>query len=267
MTTLRRPMVTVPVRRPETNGTLKPLIVNANRRPGINAFAGVTAQLPNIVANGYNKGVNEVVTVQDHLTDDKLTALMDQPELKDLAEAASALFRIPVFFSHQNLFRLGPPQPPLSEQQNFIIRMFKEIKSVLLFPRTLPNTDQYPETTLENIRTIVNSSYGMAAALLKPIRSEPESEPYTPFLQIEPAMGYQYGLSLLLVRESTIPAGGIWGSAGQLAPFTPLIWHSETTTVDEFFDSVAWKEALQNWAGEVRSGYFIQTGPEYHYTS
>jgi hypothetical protein len=63
-------------------------------------------------------------------------------DIDDLSQAASALFRIPVFFSHQNLFTLGPPQPPLSKEQKFIIRMFKEIKKVLLFPRTVPNTDQ-----------------------------------------------------------------------------------------------------------------------------
>lgn len=66
--------------------------------------------------------------------------------------------------------------------------------------------------------------------------------------------------------KTTIKAGGIWGDAGPLAPYTPLIWFSETTTVDEFFASIAWKEALQNWAGQVRSGYFIQTNPEYKYT-
>ncbi|WP_378125323.1 hypothetical protein [Cohnella faecalis] len=186
-------------------------------------------------------------------------------DINDLNDAASALFRIPIFFSHQNLFTLGPPQPPLSEQQRFIIRMFKEIKKVLLFPRTIPNTDQYPNTTLENIRRIIKSSYGMTAALLKPTGPTALGEPYSPFLQIEPSMAYQYGLPLLLVKESTILAGGVWGDAGPLAPFTPLIWFSNTTTVDEFFDSVQWKEALQNWAGQVRSGYFIQTGPEFHY--
>jgi len=254
-----------PRRRPGTIGTPKSLIVNTNRQPGIHTFTGVTAQLPYIVANEYNKGVNEVVTMEDHRKDDTLTALMDLPELKDLAEAASALFRIPVFFSHQNLFTLGPPQPPLSMEQKFIIRMFNEIKSVLLFPRTLPNTDQYPDTTLQNIRTMVNSSYGLAAALLKPTGPTAQGEPYSPLLQIEPSMGYEYGLPLLLVKQSTIKAGGIWGDAGPLAPFTPLIWFSDTT--NEFFDSVGWKEALQNWAGEVRSGYFSQTGAEYHYVS
>jgi len=201
--------------------------------------------------------------VQKEMINEEMKQL--QKDMNDLNEAASALFRIPVFFSHQNLFTLGPSQQPFSKEQRFVIRMFKEIKKVLLFPRTIPNTDQYPNTTLENVRTVVNSSYGLAAVLLKPTSSTGQGEPYSPFLQIEPSMGYQHGLPLLLVKQDTILAGGIWGDGGPLAPFTPLVWFSNTTTVDEFFDSVQWKEALQNWAGQVRSGYFIQTGPEFKY--
>jgi hypothetical protein len=84
--------------------------------------------------------------------------------------------------------------------------------------------DEYPNTTLENIRTMINSSYGMASVLLRPTRATQQGEPYSPFLQIEPAMAYQYGLPLLLVIEDGFPAGGIWGGAGQLAPFTPIVW-------------------------------------------
>jgi hypothetical protein len=188
-------------------------------------------------------------------------------EVQDLNEAASALFRIPVFFSHQNLFSLGPKNPPFSDQQKFIIRMFKEIKKVLLFPRTLPNTEQYPDTTIENIRTMVNSSYGLAAALLKPNKPTDKGEPYSPLLQIEPSMGFQRGLPILLVIEEIMleKASGIW--TGQLFPFTPLIWRptKSPNTVNEFFESVQWKEALQHWAGQVMSGYFAQTGPEFQY--
>ncbi|MCM3587333.1 hypothetical protein M3182_16470 [Mesobacillus maritimus] len=186
-------------------------------------------------------------------------------DIQDLNDAATALFRIPVFFSHQNLFSLGDPNPPFTRQQEFIIRMFKEIKKVLLFPRTLPNTEQYPDTTLENIRTLVNSSYGLAAALLVPTGPTDKGEPYSPLLQIEPSMAYQRGLPLLLVIERTMQdrAGGIW--TGQLAPFTPVVWFSSTVTVDQFFNSVQWKEALHNWAGQVRSGYFAQTAPEFEY--
>jgi hypothetical protein len=188
-----------------------------------------------------------------------------QRDIQDLNDAATAFFRIPVFFSHQNLFSLGDPNPPFTNQQEFIIRMFKEIKKVLLFPRTLPNTEQYPDTTLENIRTLVNSSYGLAAALLVPTGPTDKGEPYSPLLQIEPSMAYQRGLPLLLVIERTMQdrAGGIW--TGQLAPFTPVVWFSATVSVDQFFNSVQWKEALQNWAGQVRSGYFAQTAPEFEY--
>lgn len=144
--------------------------------------------------------------------------------------------------------------------------MFNEIKSVLLFPRTLPTTDQFPNTTLENIRTMINSSYGLAAALLQPIPRPNQFEPYSPFLQIEPSMAFQRGLPLLLVIENTMQqAGGVWGGGGQLAPFTPVVWFSNEG-VDEFFNSVQWKEVLHNWAGQVRSGFFIQTGPEFDYT-
>lgn len=186
-------------------------------------------------------------------------------DMEELNETASALFRIPVFFSHQGLFSLAP------NEQQFIIRMFKEIKKVLLFPRTLPTTEQYPDTTLENVRRIVSSSYGLAAALLQPIRRTGDDESYSPFLQIEPAMAYQHGLPLLLViqRKSQGPnqpfvpqAGGVW----KLSPFTPIEWFSDTVTVDQFFSSVQWKEVLQMWAGQVRSGYFIQTQPAFQYT-
>ena len=199
-------------------------------------------------------------------------------DLQDLNDAASAPFRIPVFFSHQGLFSLGgQPKPPFTIRQQFIIRMFNEIKEVLLFPRTLPTTEQYPNTTLENVRTIVKSSYGLVAALLRPgtdptpgTKPTPTPTPppvrdlYSPFLQIEPSMSYQYGLPLLLVIEDGVQAGGVWGVGGQLAPFTPLVWFP-AEGVDEFFDSVQWKSALHNWAGQVRSGYFIQTGPEFNY--
>jgi hypothetical protein len=189
-------------------------------------------------------------------------------DLQDLNDAATALFRVPVFFSHQGIYSLGPipPVPPFTKQQRFIIRMFKEIKKVLLFPRTLPATDLYPDTTLENIRTMINSSYGMAAALLEPARPTDKGESYSPFLQIEPSMAYQRGLPLLMVIENGMlhKVNGIW--TGQLAPFTPIIWRSDAAnSVDLFFKSVQWREALHNWAGQVRSGYFAKTAPEFQY--
>jgi hypothetical protein len=74
---------------------------------------------------------------------------------------------------------------------------------------------------------------------LEPTGSTDQKEPYSPFLQIEPSMAYQYGHPVLLVKQSTIVAGGVWGDAGPLFPFTPLVWHSENTSVDQFFSGVA----------------------------
>ncbi|KEF39343.1 hypothetical protein M670_01106 [Schinkia azotoformans MEV2011] len=38
-------------------------------------------------------------------------------DIQDLNDAATAFFRIPVFFSHQNFFALGGPNPPFTDQQ------------------------------------------------------------------------------------------------------------------------------------------------------
>jgi hypothetical protein len=214
----------------------------------------------NSVSKNINTNSNNTNIIDETVNDQEQFA----QDLEELNNSASALFRIPVFFSHQNLFRLD------TNEQQFIVRLFKEIKKDLLFPRTIPNTEQYPETTLENIRRVVNSSYGAVAALLVQKSNTSDNETYSPFLQVEPAMAYQHGLPLLLIIQRkeqgnnlpTLPqAGGVW----KFSPFGPVEWFSNQVTVDEFFKSVQWKEVLQMWAGEVRSGYFIQTEPEFKY--
>lgn len=42
-----------------------------------------------------------------------------------------------------------------------------EIREELLFPRTLPITEQYTETPLTNIRRMILSSYGLVSLNLK----------------------------------------------------------------------------------------------------
>ncbi|NMD71017.1 hypothetical protein HHO41_11990 [Bacillus sp. DNRA2] len=172
------------------------------------------------------------------------------------------MYKIPVFFSHQDLATIGPAEaPPLSSEQQFVIRMFKEIKNVLLFPRTLPHINQFSDTRIDNIQTIVKASYGTAAVLVEPAVSS-FAEPYNPFSQFEPAMAYNNNHPLLLVIQDTMTesAGGVWGGKGNLVPFGPLVWHSRAVSVDEFFEGVTWKEALFNWASKVRNHYFTQTG-------
>jgi len=68
-------------------------------------------------------------------------------------------YRIPIFLStttHLN-----------NNQQRFLNRLVYEIENALLFPRTLPLSESYPESILTDIRRLVSSSYGMLALNLR----------------------------------------------------------------------------------------------------
>ncbi|WP_229692097.1 hypothetical protein [Paenibacillus radicis (ex Gao et al. 2016)] len=64
-------------------------------------------------------------------------------------------FRIPIFLSTTNTVN--------DLQGQFLNRLVAEIEDALLFPRTLPVSEQYPENILTNIRRLVFSSYGLLA--------------------------------------------------------------------------------------------------------
>lgn len=190
--------------------------------------------------------------------------LCPQPT-KLMKESADFLFRVPVFLSHPS--RLN------TVQQQFVDAIIMSIRRALFFPRTVPSTEQYPETPLTNIRRIILSSYGMVALNLKQreVRGTQNNLgiPITdniwegsPFAQIEPSMAYMYGLPLLLVREKDVRKDGIW--AYGIGPFLFIEWDS-SQPVESFFERNDWKEIFQNWIGHVRTGYYINTQPEFQY--
>lgn len=178
-------------------------------------------------------------------------------------------YRIPIFLStttHLN-----------DNQQRFLNRLILEIENALLFPRTLPLSESYPESILTDIRRLVSSSYGMLAVNLRRFKIQTVDvnagslPPATPFWtgsvysQVEPSMAFQFGLPLLLVREEDTDANnGIW--AGGIAPLNLfIVWHSETQTVDQFFSTPEWKSAFANWSAQVRNAFYIQTEPQFQY--
>ncbi|PFV91470.1 hypothetical protein COL21_21765 [Bacillus thuringiensis] len=185
-----------------------------------------------------------------------------------LQEIIDQAFRIPVFLSTVNTLN--------QLQQQFLDRLILEIEQALLFPRTIPRSDQYPEPPLTSIRRMILSSYGLVAInfqrfFVQGIRTNVgafrPTDPFwegTPFSQIEPSMGYQYGLPLLLIRETgTDDNRGIWQLGN--APFLILDWNSETQSIDSFFNSVSWRQFFANWVGHVRNGYYLQTEPKFKY--
>nr|WP_243190770.1 hypothetical protein [Clostridium botulinum] len=52
-------------------------------------------------------------------------------------------------------------------QQEFVDAIIREIRKALLFPRTLPVSEQYPEAPLTNIRRMILFSYGMVSLNLR----------------------------------------------------------------------------------------------------
>lgn len=178
-------------------------------------------------------------------------------------------YRIPIFLStttHLN-----------DNQQRFLNRLILEIENALLFPRTLPLSESYPESILTDIRRLVSSSYGMLAVNFRRFKIQTVAvndgplPPSTPvwegsvYSQVEPSMAFQFGLPLLLVREEDTDANnGIW--AGGIAPLNLfIVWHSETQTVDQFFSTPEWRSAFANWCAQVRNAFYIQTEPTFKY--
>lgn len=170
-------------------------------------------------------------------------------------ECMDRAYRIPIFLStttHLN-----------DNQQQFLNRMIQEIEDALLFPRTLPLSESYPESILTDIRRLVSSSYGMLGVNLRRFKIQiddvnagplPSSTPFwigSVYSQVEPSMAFQFGLPLLLVREEDTDANnGIW--AGGIAPLNLfIVWHSETQTVDQFFRTPEWRSAFANWCAQV----------------
>ncbi|AJG97626.1 hypothetical protein LF65_01007 [Clostridium beijerinckii] len=183
-----------------------------------------------------------------------------------MQESSNLLFRVPVFLSHPS--RLN------SIQQEFVDAIISKIREALLFPRTLPVTEQYPETPLTNIRRMMLSSYGFISLNLNQRQvyiiqnnlGQPQNQfalEGSPFAQIEPAMAYQYGLPILLIREAGVEQSGIWSFG--IGPFLILEW-DPTRPLEDFFTSNAWLEIFQNWISQVRNGFYLQTQPEFQYS-
>ncbi|KEI91037.1 hypothetical protein [Clostridium botulinum] len=185
-----------------------------------------------------------------------------------MKESANLLFRVPVCLSHQN--RLN------EVQQEFVDAIIRKIRKALLFPRTIPVSEQYPETPLTNIRRMILSSYGMVSLNLKQRKvtliennlSKPIGETVweeNPIAQIEPAMAYQYGLPLLLIRGTGVEQTGIWSFG--VGPFLILEWDSTAPNpIETFFARNDWKSIFENWVGQVRTGYYVQTQPQFRYS-
>lgn len=188
-----------------------------------------------------------------------------------IQQTSDPLYRIPIFLSYA---------VPYNELQNlFLNNVIMRIKSMLLFPRALGRSDQYTETPLTSIRRMILSSYGCTSiafrrTFVKEAVSRPESnreEAYnnfwltSPYLQIETSMAYQQGIPLMILVEEGVNNNGIFGGVLEQGadPFNIIRFSlKDNETINDFFNTVFWRETFVDWVGQIRCKYTKETEPK-----
>ena len=162
---------------------------------------------------------------------------------------------------------LSYPQPHMKNQENFI----NEIKSYLKYrglePRTLGVTDYDTNEPLTAIRRLMLESNGMLTiafrrALIEKGVTRPNSDngkestdllnswTTSPWCHIEPAMAFQIGLPILILREQGVLADGVLekGVTGTYLPEFSLY-----DPIDNYLKSEEWNQIIGIWEGYVRT--------------
>lgn len=167
---------------------------------------------------------------------------------------------IPIFLSF--------PKPHLLEQQAFIERLAVCLCSRGLEPRTLGVNDYDMSAPLKGIRRLMLEANGllcvafrrMYAAELETRRGAnlPREKATTsrqvwftsPYCQVEPAMAFQLGLPILVLREKDVLAEGVL-EKGVLGFYMPEF--DLSSALEETFTSPEFTQLLAQWEGQVRA--------------
>lgn len=154
--------------------------------------------------------------------------------------------RIPVFLSYSS--------PYTEEQRAFIKEIEIHLQNRGLEPRTLGITDYDLDEPLTAIRRLMFESNGLLAIAFKryyvvngiekpkSIDEKNISNKYfsSPWCHIEPAMAFQLGLPILIIREK--------GVIGTYLPEFDL-----SNPIEEYLKSEEWNQIIGEWEGYVRA--------------
>lgn len=161
---------------------------------------------------------------------------------------------------------LSYPKPYLKKQQDFINAVTQYLIQHGFEPRTLGVTDYDTNAPLTAIRQLMLESNGIltiafrrnyiAEGMGKP-QSDLQEKSYdlsniwltSPYCQIEPAMAYQIGLPIMILKEKGILPEGILekGVTGTYMPEFSL-----DDNVEYYLESDEWKQLIGRWEGYVR---------------
>lgn len=165
--------------------------------------------------------------------------------------------KIPIFLSY--------PKPFNSKQRKFISRINKYLRKRGFEPRTLGVTDYDMEEPLVAIRRMMMESNGVLTIAFKRAyiieglgkpKSNLKEGKYnisnswitSPWAQIEPAMAFQIGIPVLILREKDVIADGIL-EKGVLGTYLPEF---DLSAKKSYLDSTEWNQIIGKWEGHVR---------------
>ena len=162
---------------------------------------------------------------------------------------------------------LSYPKPCFGSHKTLVERIFNQLVGRGCEPRTLGVTDYDMNAPLTAIRRLMLESNGLltiafrrtyvekgTARLRTDINLKEESIDgrwlTTPWAHIEPAMAYQLGLPVLILREKGVLADGILehGTVGLYMPEFDL-----DQAVDDYVAAAEWKGIIGKWEGYVRA--------------
>lgn len=160
---------------------------------------------------------------------------------------------------------LSYPKPFNSKQEKFIESIKKHLSARGFEPRTLGVTDYDMDEPLTAIRRLMLESNGLLTIAFrrnfilngvgKPGSDIGDLEysldntwTTSPYCHIEPAMAFQIGLPILIIREKGVIADGILekGVTGTYLPEFDL-----DLDVD-YIDNYEWQQIIGKWEGYVR---------------
>lgn len=161
---------------------------------------------------------------------------------------------------------LSYPKPYLKRQKEFIDRVICYLEERGLHPRTLGVSDYDMDAPLTAIRRLMLESNGLVAiafrrSLIEQGIGKPASDigqkEYdlsgqwltSPYCQIEPAMAFQLGLPVLILREKGVLAEGVL-EQGVLGVYMPEF--DLDSNLDDYFKSKEWTQIIIKWECYVR---------------
>lgn len=157
---------------------------------------------------------------------------------------------------------LSYPKPYNDDQKRYISELSEYLVSRGYEPRTLGVTDYDMDAPLKAIRRLMLESNGLITIAFRRTFIEkgigkPESDDSysidgswltSPYSHIEPAMAFQIGLPVLILRERGVIADGIL-EQGVLGTYMPE-FNLETSSED-YLKTPEWNQLIRQWETQV----------------